>query len=108
MGSGTREGECKRTEPVLGIEMKLSEFEVELYLGQIEELRVVEREGKKKGLKFRLMDITEAMVVRPDGLPNQFGHWPRENVTIADCVRWCLPGPIFTWNEFLLQMLKHD
>ncbi|PON93537.1 Trichome birefringence-like family [Trema orientale] len=107
-GEWNKGGECKRTEPVLGTEMKLSGFEVELYLGQIEELRVVEREGKKRGLKFRLMDISEAMVVRPDGHPNHFGHWPRENVTIADCVHWCLPGPIDTWNEFLLQMLKHD
>jgi len=29
-------------------------------------------------------------------------------VTIADCVHWCLPGPVDTWNEFLLQMLKME
>ena len=107
-GEWNRGGECKRTEPVSRSEMKLHGSELELYLGQIEELRAVEREGKKRGLKFRLMDVSEAMVVRPDGHPNHFGHWPHENVTIADCVHWCLPGPIDTWNEFLLQMLKHD
>ncbi|KAF4385483.1 hypothetical protein F8388_010039 [Cannabis sativa] len=105
-GEWNKGGECKRTEPVLRSEMKLSWFEKELYLGQIEELRVVESEGKKKGVRFRVMDVTEAMVARPDGHPNHFGHWPHENVTIADCVHWCLPGPIDTWNEFLFQMLK--
>uniref|UniRef100_A0A803QKE6 Trichome birefringence-like N-terminal domain-containing protein n=1 Tax=Cannabis sativa TaxID=3483 RepID=A0A803QKE6_CANSA len=105
-GEWNKGGDCKRTEPVLRSEMKLSWFEKELYLGQIEELRVVESEGKKKGVRFRVMDVTEAMVARPDGHPNHFGHWPHENVTIADCVHWCLPGPIDTWNEFLFQMLK--
>ena len=107
-GEWKKGGECKRTEPVSGSEMKLSGFELEMYLGQIEELRAVEKEGKKRGLKFRLMDITEGMVVRPDGHPNHFGHWPHENVILADCVHWCLPGPIDTWNEILLHMLKHD
>ncbi|KAF2313738.1 hypothetical protein GH714_013064 [Hevea brasiliensis] len=107
-GEWNRGGNCIRTRPVSRGEMKLEGDDLELYLTQVEELRRAEREGKKRGLKFRLLDINEAMVVRPDGHPNHYGHWPHENVTISDCVHWCLPGPIDTWNDFLLQMLKME
>lgn len=107
-GEWNEGGECKRTEPVSRSEMKMNWGDLELYLSQIEVMRAVEREGKTRGVKFRLLDITKAMEVRPDGHPNHFGHWPQENVTIADCVHWCLPGPIDSWNELLLHMLKQD
>ncbi|XP_015880469.3 protein trichome birefringence-like 19 [Ziziphus jujuba] len=105
-GEWNKGGECKRTGPVSKLEMKLDGADLELYETQVEELKAAEREGKVKGLKFRLLDITEAMVVRPDGHPNHYGHRADENGTIADCVHWCLPGPIDTWNAFLLHMLK--
>ncbi|KAL4652207.1 hypothetical protein ACB092_01G216900 [Castanea dentata] len=101
-------GKCVRTRPVSNLEMKLARDDLELYMTQVEELRTAEKHGRKRGLKFRMLDTTEAMIVRPDGHPNHYGHWPHENVTIADCVHWCLPGPVDTWNEFLLQMLKME
>lgn len=105
-GEWNKGGQCTRTRPVSKLEMKLDEADLELYRTQLEELKEAEKEGNEKGLKFKLMDVTEAMVMRPDGHPNHFGHSAEENVTIADCVHWCLPGPIDTWNAFLLQMLK--
>ncbi|KAL5582011.1 hypothetical protein UlMin_014453 [Ulmus minor] len=107
-GEWNKGGECKRTEPASRSEAKLTGADLELYLSQVEEVRAAEREGRKRGLKFRLMDISEVMVVRGDGHPNHFRHWPHENVTIADCVHWCLPGPIDTWNQILFQMLKDE
>ncbi|KAK2987461.1 hypothetical protein RJ640_012120 [Escallonia rubra] len=101
-------GTCARTRLVTNGEMKLEGDFLEFYLTQMEELRRAEKEGRKRGLKFRALDTTEAMVVRPDGHPNHFSHWPNENVTMADCVHWCLPGPVDTWNEFLLQMLQME
>ncbi|KAI8030786.1 Protein trichome birefringence-like 19 [Camellia lanceoleosa] len=99
-------GNCVRTRPFTKEEMKLDGYNLEFYLTQVEELRAAEIEGRKKGLKFRILDTTEAMVMRPDGHPNHYGHGPNDNKTLADCVHWCMPGPIDTWNEFLLQMLK--
>lgn len=107
-GEWDKGGSCTRTRPVKNSEMKLDEADLEMYMTQVEELRAAERKGRKKGLKFRILDTTECMVVRPDGHPNHYGHGAHENVTIADCVHWCLPGPVDTWNEFLLQMLKMD
>ncbi|KAF3443945.1 hypothetical protein FNV43_RR13635 [Rhamnella rubrinervis] len=103
-GEWNKGGQCTRTWPVSKLEMKLAEADLKLYWTQLEELNEAEKEGNEKGLKFKLMDVTEAMVMRPDGHPNHFGHGADENVTIADCVHWCLPGPIDTWNAFLLHV----
>ncbi|XP_057491433.1 protein trichome birefringence-like 19 [Actinidia eriantha] len=107
-GEWNKGGNCVRTRPFTKEEVKLDGYELESYLTQVEELRAAEKEGRKRGLKFRMLDTTEAMVMRPDGHPNHYGHWPHENESIADCVHWCMPGPIDTWNEFLLQMLKME
>ncbi|EXB85844.1 hypothetical protein L484_009690 [Morus notabilis] len=102
-------GNCIRTRPFRSNETLLEGQSMELYMTQIEEFRAAEREGKKRGLKFRLLDTTQAMLLRPDGHPSRYGHWPHENVTLYnDCVHWCLPGPIDTWNDFLLEMLKTE
>lgn len=107
-GDWNKGGNCVRTRPFTNEEMKLDGYTLEFYWTQVEEFRAAQREGRKRDLKFRLLDTTEAMVLRPDGHPNHYGHPPDANVTIADCVHWCLPGPIDTWNEFLLQMLKME
>ncbi|KAG6715638.1 hypothetical protein I3842_04G004200 [Carya illinoinensis] len=102
-------GNCVRTRPFKSNEAKLEDQNLELYMAQVEEFRKAEKEGKKKGLRYRLLDTTQAMLLRPDGHPSRYGHWPHENVTLYnDCVHWCLPGPIDAWSDFLLEMLKRE
>ncbi|KAK6913445.1 PC-Esterase [Dillenia turbinata] len=101
-------GECKRTRPDMKMGRRLHSAELGFYMVQLKELREAEKEGRKRGLKFRILETSGPMVSRPDGHPNHFGHWAHEKVTIADCVHWCLPGPVDTWNEFLLYMLKME
>lgn len=75
----------------------------------MEEFRRAEAEGRRRGLKYRLLDMTQAMLLRPDGHPSKYGHWPDEKVTLYnDCVHWCLPGPIDAWSDFLLEMMKME
>ncbi|KAH7297896.1 hypothetical protein KP509_25G017400 [Ceratopteris richardii] len=54
--------------------------------------------------RLRLLNITYSSFLRPDGHPNSFRimtpHEPR-----SDCLHWCLPGPIDTWNEILMQII---
>jgi hypothetical protein len=98
-----------RRRPFRSNETSLEGINFELYMTQLEEFKLAEKEGKKRGLRFRLLDTTQAMLLRPDGHPSRYGHWPHENVTLYnDCVHWCLPGPIDTWNDFLLEMLKME
>ncbi|XP_058112318.1 protein trichome birefringence-like 19 [Magnolia sinica] len=102
-------GNCVRKRPYMSNETTLEGSNLEFYMTQVEEFRTAKEEGKKRGMKFRLLDTTQATLLRPDGHPSRYGHWPQENVTMHnDCIHWCLPGPIDTWNDFLLEMLKME
>ncbi|CAH9118831.1 unnamed protein product [Cuscuta epithymum] len=102
-------GNCLRQTPLRSNETLLEGANLEMYLIIMEEFSVAEREGKMKGLKYKLLDVTYAMLLRPDGHPSRYGHWPQENVVLYnDCVHWCLPGPIDSWSDFLLHALKME
>ncbi|CAI8594178.1 unnamed protein product [Vicia faba] len=102
-------GNCVRTKPFKSNEARLEGTNMELYMIQLEEYKISQKWAKRNGLKIRLLDTTQSMLLRPDGHPSRYGHLPGENVTLYnDCVHWCLPGPIDTWNDFLLEMLKME
>ncbi|XP_073136796.1 protein trichome birefringence-like 19 [Henckelia pumila] len=104
-----REGaDCPRRRPFTRNETALEGFFLDVYETQLKEyFRVVER-GKMN--KFRLLDLTRAMLMRPDGHPSRYGHGPDKRTagTINDCLHWCLPGPIDSWSDFLLHMIKME
>lgn len=108
-GIWNRGGNCVRRMPFRSNETSLGGDDMEMYMIQLEEFRRAEEEGRKRGLRYRLLDTTQAMLLRPDGHPSRYGHWPHENVTLYnDCVHWCLPGPIDVWSDFLLEMMKNE
>ncbi|KAG5555527.1 hypothetical protein RHGRI_006240 [Rhododendron griersonianum] len=101
-------GYCVRRKPFSKQQVRYDWF-LQMYKKiQMEEFLAAKREGEERGLKFRLLDITEVMLLRPDGHPNHYGHPPGLKNKLSDCLHWCLPGPIDVWNEFLLQMLKNE
>ncbi|CAH9090986.1 unnamed protein product [Cuscuta europaea] len=102
-------GTCPRHLPLKKNETLLDGTNLEMYLAQMEEFKVAQKEGKMKGLKYRLLDMTYAMLLRPDGHPSRYGHLPRDNMTLYnDCVHWCLPGLIDSWSDFLLHVIKME
>nr|KYP37898.1 hypothetical protein KK1_040899 [Cajanus cajan] len=106
-GLWNKGGNCTRIIPFRSKETKLEGHDLELHKIQLEEFKIAKKKGINKGLKLMLFDITQAMLLRPDGHPNRYGHWSGQNMTLYnDCVHWCLPGPIDTWSDFLLEMLK--
>ncbi|KAI6678913.1 hypothetical protein NL676_039709 [Syzygium grande] len=107
-GDWTDGGSCTRTGPFATDEKKLEGYDLEFYLAQVEEFLEAERRARVEGLKIRLLDTTRAMLLRPDGHPNRQCNWPKSNVGRADCVHWCLPGPIDTWNELLFYVMKSE
>ncbi|KAJ6824497.1 protein trichome birefringence-like 19 isoform X2 [Iris pallida] len=108
-GEWDKGGDCVRREPFRSNETRLDGFNLELYMTQLKEFRDAERAGRERGLSYKLLDMTEMMLRRPDGHPSRYGHPPKAKVTLYnDCVHWCLPGPIDTWNDFLLHILKMD
>ena len=75
---------------------------------QVDALRETEAAARRNGAEMLLLDITEAMDLRPDGHPSRYGHPPGGSVEgsfVVDCLHWCLPGPIDLWSELLFQML---
>ncbi|OVA06439.1 PC-Esterase [Macleaya cordata] len=107
-GLWNKGGNCDRTSPFMSNETSLNGENLEMYMTQLEEFRVAEKEGMKKGLRFRLLDTSQAMWLRPDGHPSRYWHGPEETSKYNDCVHWCLPGPIDAWNDFLLEILKRE
>uniref|UniRef100_A0A803LAQ5 Trichome birefringence-like C-terminal domain-containing protein n=2 Tax=Chenopodium quinoa TaxID=63459 RepID=A0A803LAQ5_CHEQI len=108
-GEWNKGGNCLRQKPYKSSEISLQGVDLDLYMAQLGEFKVAQKLGRKRGLGFRLMDMTHPILMRPDGHPSRYGHWPNENVTLYnDCVHWCLPGPIDTWNDFLLEMIKSE
>ncbi|XP_030464540.2 protein trichome birefringence-like 19 [Syzygium oleosum] len=107
-GDWTDGGSCTRTRPFKTDEKKLEGYDLEFYLAQVEEFLEAERRAREEGMKIRLLDTTRSMLLRPDGHPNRQCNWPKSNVGRADCVHWCLPGPIDTWNEFLFHVMKSE
>lgn len=109
-GEWDKGGDCTRTRPFKRNETLLDDLSSRMYAIQLEELKTAQEEAwRKNGLKFRLFDAKKPMLLRADGHPSKYGHWPVQNVTLAnDCVHWCLAGPIDSWNDFLQELLKRE
>uniref|UniRef100_A0A0D6R8T6 Uncharacterized protein n=1 Tax=Araucaria cunninghamii TaxID=56994 RepID=A0A0D6R8T6_ARACU len=106
-------GTCQRTVPFKNDDVTMDGMNADMYKIQLEEFNNAAKEGAAKGLKFKLVDTTWASILRPDGHPGPYRYpYPfakDKNAKVQnDCLHWCLPGPIDTWNEFLWEMLKRE
>ncbi|XLR46164.1 protein trichome birefringence-like 19 [Arachis hypogaea] len=102
-------GNCNRTRPFTKEERQgynNGELLEAMHHAQVDEFREAEKEARKKGLHFGLIDISDATSLRPDAHPDKYGLIYNKNVKVVDCVHWCLPGAIDTWNEFLFYKMK--
>uniref|UniRef100_A0A0E0K4T3 Uncharacterized protein n=1 Tax=Oryza punctata TaxID=4537 RepID=A0A0E0K4T3_ORYPU len=101
-------GDCVRTRPFRRGERALGAVEAEYRAVQADAVREAEAAVRRNGGELLLLDITEAMDLRPDGHPSRYGHPPGgsvEGTFVVDCLHWCLPGPVDLWSELLLHML---
>ncbi|TKY71837.1 trichome birefringence 19 [Spatholobus suberectus] len=108
-GAWNEGGTCNRTKPFTKEERgvyKNGDIVEALYQIQVEEFSAAEKEAREKRLRFGLIDITDAMAMRADAHPSRFRRAGDTNLKVNDCVHWCLPGPMDTWNEFLLFVMK--
>ncbi|KAK9683260.1 hypothetical protein RND81_10G127200 [Saponaria officinalis] len=102
-------GDCLMKRPYNSSEVNLDGENLDLYKAQMEEFVEARKLGERRGLKFRLLDMTRIMLMRPDGHPSTYGRPAKYNgIWPSDCVHWCLPGPIDTWNDFLLELLRTE
>ncbi|XP_061370179.1 xyloglucan O-acetyltransferase 1-like [Gastrolobium bilobum] len=111
-GDWDKTGACPKTKPYRNEEKQLEGMDAEMRKVEIEELEDAKAKASETG-RFRLeaLDVSKLALLRPDGHPGPymypfpFANGVRERVQ-NDCVHWCLPGPIDTWNEIFLEIVK--
>ncbi|KAM7484268.1 hypothetical protein LguiA_000277 [Lonicera macranthoides] len=112
-GEWDKLGACSKTKPFSEQEKKLEGFDADMRkaeVDQIEEARM-NTINKFRNVRIEALDVTKLALLRPDGHPGPYMHpFPFANGVVErvqnDCVHWCLPGAIDTWNEILLDMMK--
>lgn len=106
-GTWNTGGNCNRTSPYSKKEIEYSEGNNDWKLRniQVKEVERARKEGEKNDKKFEILDVTRAMLMRPDGHPGAFwgNKWMKG---YNDCVHWCLPGPIDVWSDFLMATIS--
>ncbi|KAK4799118.1 hypothetical protein SAY86_024483 [Trapa natans] len=79
--------------------------------------RAIEKVTDKSKSKLRLMDITEGFGYRHDGHPGPYRSPDPNKITKRgpdgrpppqDCLHWCMPGPVDTWNELVLEIIRRE
>ncbi|KAL8471418.1 hypothetical protein ACS0TY_028903 [Phlomoides rotata] len=97
-------GKCNRTWPVGRDEVDKARPDWNYRKIQMEEMEVARKEG---GNQFEVVDVTEMMLMRPDGHPGLYwgNRWMKG---YNDCIHWCMPGPIDAWNELLLELITRS
>ncbi|KAI7742758.1 hypothetical protein M8C21_021131 [Ambrosia artemisiifolia] len=97
---------CSKTKPN---EKNLEGMDYEMRRQEMEQVIWASKQSKTWHLEA--LDVTKLSLMRPDGHPGPymypfpFAKGKRDRVP-NDCVHWCLPGPIDTWNQIMLDIMK--
>ncbi|KAA8529532.1 hypothetical protein F0562_033669 [Nyssa sinensis] len=111
-GQWDKFGACPRTRPYKKGEKELEGMDLDMRNIEVEEVEAVKGNSEQlEGLRLVALDITKLSLMRPDGHPGPYMYaFPFANGIAErvqnDCVHWCLPGPVDTWNEILLDVMK--
>ncbi|KAH1251545.1 Protein trichome birefringence-like 24 [Glycine max] len=102
-------GTCNRTAPIKEGEMEMKYLNKMLREIELEEFGKAASEASKNGVNFKLVDFASLSQLRPDGHPGpyrQFHPFEKDpNAKVQnDCLHWCLPGPIDSWNDIIMDM----
>ncbi|GFP80074.1 protein altered xyloglucan 4 [Phtheirospermum japonicum] len=113
-GEWDKFGACPKTRPYKESEYGLEGMNEEMRKVGVKNVREVKLRADiefKNNVRFEALDVTKMALLRPDGHPGPYKNpFPFANGILErvqnDCVHWCLPGPIDTWNEILLAVIK--
>ncbi|CAJ1931521.1 unnamed protein product [Sphenostylis stenocarpa] len=112
-GDWDKGGTCSKTRPYGIGEKQLEGNDAEIRRIEMEEVENAQARAKQiRGFRLEVLDVTKLALLRPDGHPGPYMNpFPFANgvpkVLQSDCVHWCLPGPIDTWSEVFVQMMKN-
>ena len=111
-GDWDKAGACPKTRPFQEGEKLLEGMDADMRRVEVEEVEAAKAYAEQfPGFRVEALDVTKLSLMRPDGHPGPymypfpFADGVKDRVQ-NDCVHWCLPGPIDTWNEIVLEVMK--
>ncbi|KAJ4966964.1 hypothetical protein NE237_018813 [Protea cynaroides] len=116
-GAWNTGGSCTgKVNPALASELVRNGFTDAMHQKQVMGFnRAIKKQTNKS--KVRLMDITKAFSYRHDGHPGPYRSPDPNKITKRgpngqpppqDCLHWCMPGPVDTWNELVLEIISRE
>lgn len=109
-GEWSSGGTCPRTAPVKEGEIELKDLHTYLRKVELDEFEKAASKASENGVNLKLLDLTMLSLLRPDGHPGPYREFhpfaKDKNATVQnDCLHWCLPGPIDSWNDVIMEMV---
>ncbi|XP_054824738.1 xyloglucan O-acetyltransferase 1-like [Prosopis cineraria] len=110
-GEWDKAGACPKTEPFRKEEKELEGMDSEMRKIEVEEVEAANKAYNDERFGLEVLDVMKLALMRPDGHPGAymypfpFVNGVKEHVQ-NNCVHWCLSGPIDTWNEIFLEIIK--
>ncbi|XP_010053104.2 protein trichome birefringence-like 23 [Eucalyptus grandis] len=103
-------GTCRRTAPVKEGEIELKDLNRILRDIELSEYEKASAIAAKNGVNLKLLDFTKLLLTRPDGHPGPYREFQPfakdQNAKVQnDCLHWCLPGPIDSWNDVIMEIV---
>ncbi|GFQ08558.1 protein trichome birefringence-like 25 [Phtheirospermum japonicum] len=104
-------GYCNRTTPFRSDEIEINDTDEIMRRVELGEFERAEEKAYENGMKMKLFDATFVSLLRPDGHPGVYRQFhphdgKDENEKVQnDCLHWCLPGPIDSWNDLVMEVL---
>ncbi|CAL5043598.1 unnamed protein product [Urochloa decumbens] len=107
---------CSRTAPFEEAEAEVAAKDAEMRTVVLEEVAAAaaaaaRRRRQRWGVRFEALDVTRMATMRPDGHPGPylFAHSydlrPVPETVANDCLHWCAPGLVDTFNDMLAKMI---
>ncbi|KAK6137102.1 hypothetical protein DH2020_029155 [Rehmannia glutinosa] len=104
-------GYCNRTRPFKVGEIEIDEIDEIMRNIELEEFKRAAADG---AMSLKVFDTTVLSLLRPYGHPGVYRRFhpydgkDKDAKIQNDCLHWCLPGPIDSWNDLMMEMLiKH-
>ncbi|RWW78027.1 hypothetical protein BHE74_00013765 [Ensete ventricosum] len=107
-------GKCNRTSPYKIREFNGKDVDRVMRKIELEEFdRAATADGSENESNLKLLDTYQLSLLRPDAHPGPYRTFhPFDKNKIAkvqnDCLHWCLPGTIDTWNELTMELITNE
>ncbi|KAL5068429.1 hypothetical protein RYX36_019316 [Vicia faba] len=117
-GAWNTGGSCTgKVKPIPLGELVENGFTDTMYGQQVTGFNNAVKKGTTNPSKLKLLDITQMFQYRHDGHPGPYRSPDPNKITKRgpdgrpppqDCLHWCMPGPVDTWNELVLEIIKRE